>query len=123
MRKDLEDKYKLKVETLGRDPDDVEELRTLNKVVRLTEEGIELEADRRHTELVIRELGLEGSKGCTATRVKGNEAEVIDAAGVEMNREDARRYRAIVARLNDLSPDWVDNGFAVKEAARNVAKP
>ena len=123
MRKDLEDKYKLKVETLGRDPDDVEELRTLNKVVRLTEEGVELEADPRHAELVIRELGLEGSKGCTAPGVKGNEAEDIDAAGVEMNKEDARRYRAIVARLNDLSPDRVDNGFAVKEAARNVAKP
>ena len=123
LRKDLEDKYWLKVETTGRDPDDVQELRTLNKVVRLTEEGVELEADPRHAELVIRELGLEGSKGCTAPGVKGNEAEDIDAAGVEMNKEDARRYRAIVARLNDLSPDRVDNGFAVKEAARNVAKP
>ena len=35
----------------------------------------------------------------------------------EMNREDAKRYRGIAARLNYLSRDRMDIGFAVKEAA------
>ena len=40
-----------------------------------------------------------------------------------MNRDDARRYRAIAARLNYLAPDRTDIGYAVKEAARNMALP
>ena len=36
--------------------------RILNKVVRMTDAGVELEADPRHAELVVKELGLEGAK-------------------------------------------------------------
>ena len=36
----------------------------------------------------------------------------------EMSREDAKAYRGIAARLNYLSPDRMDIGYAVKEAAR-----
>ena len=41
----------------------------------------------------------------------------------EMGRDDAKKYRGIAARLNYLSPDRMDIGFAVKEAARNMSKP
>ena len=41
----------------------------------------------------------------------------------EMSREDAKAYRGIAARLNYLSPDRMDIGYAVKEAARNMARP
>ena len=58
----LEGKYKLKVEMLGDGPGCTKEVRILNKVVRHTTAGIELEADPRHAELVIRELGLESAK-------------------------------------------------------------
>ena len=61
-RKTLEDKYKLKVEKLGCGAGEVQELRILNKVVRATKSGIELEADPRHAELVVKELGLETAK-------------------------------------------------------------
>ena len=61
-RKTLEDKYKLKVEKLGCEEGEVQELRILNKVVRATKSGIELEADPRHAELVVKELGLETAK-------------------------------------------------------------
>ena len=58
----LEDCYKLKVEMLGNGAGQVKEVRILNNIVRLTSSGIEMEADPRHSELVIRELGLEASK-------------------------------------------------------------
>ena len=38
------------------------EVRILNKVVRMTKDGLELEADPRHVELAIRELKLENAK-------------------------------------------------------------
>ena len=41
----------------------------------------------------------------------------------EMGRDVAKKYRGIAARLNYLSPDRMDIGFAVKEAARNMSKP
>ena len=40
-----------------------------------------------------------------------------------MAAEEATQYRAVVARLNYLAPDRLDMQFAVKEAARAMAKP
>ena len=45
-------------------------MRVLNKVVRLTKEGLELEADPRHAKLVVKALGLEGAKESHAPGVK-----------------------------------------------------
>ena len=72
IRAALEDKYKLKVEMLSGEKSDVREVKILNKIVRWTDRGIELEADPRHAEIVIRELGLEGS---TPSKIPGVKAE------------------------------------------------
>ena len=48
VEKTLSDKYKIKVEKLGSEKGHSEEVRILNRVVRITEHGIELEADPRH---------------------------------------------------------------------------
>ena len=58
----LREKYKIKTETLGGDANDTKEVRILNKVIRLTDAGVELEADPRHAELIVRELELENCK-------------------------------------------------------------
>ena len=160
-RATLENKYKIKVETLGKGPGCKDEVRILNKIVRYTNEGVELEADPRHAELVIKELGLEGAKLSkvpgtkeTKKKTKDDETEVAEVlyedeirseedefvmavsdSSMEAQREDgaendeelepmeARRYRAVAARLNYLAPDRVDIQFAVKEAARVMSKP
>ena len=44
------------------------EIKILNKIVRYTDSGIEMEADPRHAEIVIKELGLEEAK---VSRVPG----------------------------------------------------
>ena len=46
-----------------------------------------------------------------------------DDGGEEMNKDDAKKFRGIAARLNFLAPDRLDIGFAVKEAARNMSRP
>ena len=69
-RATLENKYKLKGEVLGEGQGCVEELRILNKVVRYTPAGVELEADPRHAELVVRELGLLDAKASRTPGVK-----------------------------------------------------
>ena len=42
---------------------------------------------------------------------------------MELRADGARSYRAIAARLNYISPDRPDIGYAVKESARNMSKP
>ena len=167
----LSDKYKIKIEQLGHGEGKNAEIRILNKVVRMTEAGIELEADPRHAELVIKELGLEsarpslvpgskteGKTSATADvpRKRASQARIDVEGGIdsvqsatksmngenwdsefageleinttedgdtELNADDARSYRAIAARLNYISPDRPDIGYAVKESARNMSKP
>ena len=140
-KKVLEDKYKIKVETLGRDKKDSKEIRVLNKVIRLTEQGLELEADPRHVELVVRALGLEDGKPSPTPgakvvkkRVKltanGETKEDKEEGGKDegteaedMTQSEAKEYRAVVARLNYMASDRPDIQFAVKEAARNMSSP
>ena len=122
-RKALEDKYKLKVEMLSGEKSDVQEVKILNKIVRWTSDGLELEADPRHAEIVIRELGLLEAKPISAPGAKPTKDELESADVEDLDKAESRRYRAIAARLNYLAPDRVDIGYATKEAARNMARP
>ena len=54
--------FELKTEILGPEKDETRELRILNRVLRWESEGITWEADQRHAEIIIQQLGLEGSK-------------------------------------------------------------
>ena len=72
----------------------------------------------------MRELGLlEGGAISKCPGVKAAKVEEGAAEAIELDREEARRYRAIAARLNYLAPDRLDIGYSVKEAARNMSKP
>ena len=62
LKRVLSNAYKVKVETLGNDDGDLREIRVLNRVLRLTAAGYRLEADPRHAEAVVRDLGLVGAK-------------------------------------------------------------
>ena len=143
--------------------------------MRVTTDGIELEADAWHAELVVKELGLENSK-TTAVPGSKEEAKKVPAStstvptGMEkattkarldiergidsiqsarqsaksdqwdieqasevaidgdefdedLNAAEARLYRGVAARLNYMSPDRPDIGYAVKEAARSMSAP
>ena len=77
LKSKLEEKYKIKIERLGRGEGEKAEIRILNKVVRETAEGIELEADPRHVEIAIRELGIENCKAAATPGCKeSNRAEI-----------------------------------------------
>ena len=89
LRRTLEEKYKLKVEKLGRGPGEKAEIKILNKIVRETNEGIELEADPRHVEIAIKELGIEGCKPATTPGCKDSKRMELD--GEKMKQSDIRR--------------------------------
>ena len=106
---------------LSGEKDDVREVKILNKIIRWTDSGVELEADPRHAEIVIRELGLSGAAASKVPGVKPPKMSEDQDEPEELGREDAIKYKAIAARLNYLAPDSFDIGYSTKEAARNMA--
>ena len=88
-------------------------MRILNRIVEWTPEGIRYEADQRHAEIIIKELGLSGkSKRLGAPSAK---REFVDEEDKEyLKPDDATRYRALVARGIYLAQDRSDVAYAAK---------
>ena len=98
------------------------ECRLLNRVVRCTQNGWEIEPDQRHADLLVQALELKGANGVTTpgeNDARGQEEE----NEVELGPNEATTYRSIAARANYLSADRPDIMYAVKELCRGMAKP
>ena len=95
-------------------------VRILNRIVTVTENGLEYEADQRHAEILMRDMGIdESSKGVTTPGVSSIE-------GGRAQEDRPRReswFRAVVARGNYLGQDRMDIQFAAKEVSRFMSKP
>ena len=102
----------IKTQRTKPDGDKEVEAKILNRVVRRTKEGYEMEADPRHAELIIEQL-LEPEARTLSTPGSNTEVSIDDAK--ELEGEEATRYRAIAARCNYLSIDRPDLQFSVKE--------
>ena len=123
----LSDEYKIKTQRIGEGKDKngkqkATEGQVLNRVIRRTEKGWELEADLRHAELVIESLGLENCKSVSTPGVEST-AKDLDEEEEQVSASESTRYRTIAARCNYLQPDRPDIQYAVKEVCRRMAKP
>ena len=104
---------------LGGDRQDVQELRVLNRVLCWRSDGIQLEADPRHQEILtsgleqdVRSLSTPGVKD----RRKDDDANTLSEAEVQL-------FRSGAARANYLSMDRPDLAFATKELCRRMSAP
>ena len=93
--------------------------RFLNRIIRATPSGWEVEADQRHGELIAKELGVDMTKGLTTPGVD----EPVDEADMELHDWRLEKYRSLAARANYLALDRPDLQFAVKELCRNMSRP
>ena len=57
--------YEIKTQRVGHGPKCSAEGQILNRVIRATDSGFELEGDPRHAELVVEQLNLQSGKGVT----------------------------------------------------------
>ena len=96
--------------------------RLLNRILRCTPAGWEVEADQRHADLIIKELDLDNAHGVITPgeneprRKEGENEELLEPA-------EATRYRGIAARANYLAADRPDLMYSVKELCRGMANP
>ena len=90
-------------------------MRVLNRIISWTTSGIEYDADQRHVEIIVRELGLEtDSKSVETLRIATKKRSDLESAE-ELDATLRTWYRGIVARGNYIAQDRCDIQYAVKE--------
>ena len=94
----------------------------LNRDLRCTEDGWEMEADPRHAELVVEQLGLNDDKGIGTSDLSGADEDDNDD-NVPLAGADIISCRGVIARCNFLGSDRPDCLFGVKENCREMSSP
>ena len=92
----------------------------LNRLVTWTDKGIEMEADPRHVDLLLQEVGCEGSK-VTAPLIKERIEEAL--ASEELDEGTSAMYHSASMRLAYLSQDRPDLLVRGKELAKGLKRP
>ena len=111
-------KYESKHSILGPGNKHEKTIRVLNRVLPWTRDGIQYEADQRHADLVIEELGLKDSKPVSTPGSKEDVERMLLDLGPPLNPQASTQYRGMAARLNYLALDRSDIQFATKEASK-----
>ena len=123
MKIELEKKFQVKTQILGPEQHRQQEVKILNRLVQWDgARGFVYEADPRHAELTIEQLGFRDAKIVSTPGTK-EEGRTQDDSKQKLKEADATRKRAIVARCNYLALDRPDIVFAAKELARQMSSP
>ena len=81
-----------------------------------------MEADPRHAELIVEQLGAGTLRAAATPGVDGVDEEDRED-DIEIIGADATRFRGVAARCNYLAFDRPDIQFATKEICREMSKP
>ena len=101
---------------LGPEKGDDKSIRLLSRVIEWKEEGISYEADQRHADIIVREMGL--NKGGKTVITPGIKEDAKEDDEKELRGEHATKYRALVARGLYLTQDRSDIQYTIKELSR-----
>ncbi len=94
----------------------------LNRAVRWTADGWEVEPDQRHADLIAQEMGMWEARPVSTpgeAETKGDDPEAHPLSEKMM----ASSFRSIAARANYLAADCTGLVYSVKETCRGVANP
>ena len=117
---ELSKKFEIKRKMLSLE-DDLETT-YLNRTLRVTEHGIEIMGDRKHSDILQREWGLQAaSKEVNTPSTK--ELEDGNGTGEELQGELATKVRRGIARVNYMSQDRPDLSAAAKSMSQHMSKP
>ena len=119
---ELKQRYEITVAPrLGPGPQDAKEGSILNRIIRWTGDGLELEADPRQAERLMEECGLTGANSVATPGVKPTTEQVMK--DVELEPKLATPFRGAAARALYLSADRMDCQYVAKEVCRLMSKP
>ena len=121
----LRSAYELKrLGTLGFEEGDDREIHFLNRVIRVGKhsgrQAVSLEPDRRHVDLLIRELGPETTKGVDTPDVKNSvDQKMLEFKSPILGKDLAKTYRSCVMRAAYLSQDRPDFTYGERPRTGN----
>jgi hypothetical protein len=116
------ERYEIKVSgIMGPGVNDVTSARVLNRLITWHSDHIAYEADPRHVEIIVQELGLQGAKPVSAPGGRDNK-DVADES-TPLSPQKTFQYRSLVMRAQYLSLDRRDIQFSSKELARKMQAP
>ncbi len=122
LKAELEKKYELSENgRLGPGPTDDREAKILNRIIRWTPTGLEMEADPRQVEKLVRDLGLVGSNPLGTPGTKATTEQISQDKPLEFRK--CKPFRAVAARANYLSADRPECQYSAKEVCRWMANP
>ena len=104
---------------LGPDSGDDKSVRLLNRIVEWNNEGITIEGDQRHAEIIVQQLGIQNERILSSPGERINPKEMTEEDHEELGAADAKVYRAASARANYMAIDRSDIRLAVKELTRH----
>ena len=116
----LEEAYEIKTQLIG--PDGEASGKVLNRVITFTGFEFELEADQRHSEMIVEQLGVSGSGGITTAGCQNEEIESPEQEE-KLPAGDVTLFRGVAARANYLGPDRPEMLYASKEVCREMSQP
>ena len=94
----------------------------LNRTLRVTEHGVEVKGDQKHSDILQREWGLQAtSKEVSTPSTK--ELEDNNHAGEELQGEMATKVRRGIARVNYMAQDRPDLSAAAKAMSQHMSQP
>ncbi len=99
-RKQLETVYEIKTKVLGPGKDENQEVRILNRILSWTEEGIQYEADPRHSEIMIHKVDCRKAIRTPGVKEGKPVGGVKEEWQDKMRGADATKYRGWTARCN-----------------------
>ena len=96
----------------------------MNRTIRWTDIWIEYEPDQRHADIIIKEMGMEGSKPSASPGAAETPEEAkVMAASPETASSDATAYRGLAARIKFLEQDIPILQFAAKKLSEKMSRP
>jgi hypothetical protein len=122
LKGNLENRFELKSKIVGFAEDEVREERILNRVIRTTDQGWEMEADQRHADVIIDQLNLKEANGVKTPCEEEKIWEMQDNS-LALTEKESRKYRELAARANYLAQDRMDIQYATKEICRGMCQP
>jgi len=106
--------------TLGKDHEKTGKY--LNRVISWTEEGISIEGDTKHVQILLSEWGMSDCKGMS-TPVARDEDEVDVQNDKTLGDKDATRFRRAAARINYMSQDRSDLSVGSRRLSQGMSVP
>jgi hypothetical protein len=124
----LASKYQYKkLANLGFEEGDSRGATFLNRIITLTDGKVrkcDVEADSRHAEVIIAELGLQNSNGLDAPALKlSAEKQIQDSQAPLLDKVRCVQYRSLTMRGAYLAQDRIDINEATKTLARDMKTP